>query len=40
MKIVQNLIGSQIISASLNISGLGTLSSQTANAEIDLGGFF
>ena len=40
MKIVENLIGSQIISASLNISGLGTLSSQTANAEIDLGGFF
>ncbi len=40
MKIVENLINSQIISASLNISGLGTLSSPTANAEIDLGGFF
>ena len=40
MKIVENLISSQIISASLNISGLGTLSSPTANAEIDLGGFF
>jgi uncharacterized Zn-binding protein involved in type VI secretion len=40
MKIVENLINSQIISASLNISGLGTFSSPTANAEIDLGGFF
>jgi hypothetical protein len=40
MKIVENMISSQIISASLNISGLGTFSSPTANAEIDLGGFF
>jgi uncharacterized Zn-binding protein involved in type VI secretion len=40
MKIVENLINSQIISASLNIQGLGVLSSTSANAEIDLGGFF
>lgn len=40
MKIVENLINSQIISASLEIYGLGTLSSNTSNTEIDLGGFF
>jgi hypothetical protein len=40
MKVVQNLINSQIISASLQISGLGTLSSNTSNNEIDLGGFY
>lgn len=40
MKVVQNLINSQIISASVQISGLGTLSSNTSNTEIDLGGFF
>jgi hypothetical protein len=40
MKVVQNLINSQIISASLQISGLGILSSNTSNNEIDLGGFY
>lgn len=40
MKIVQNLINSQIILPSLEISGLGTLSSNTSNEVIDLGGFF
>jgi hypothetical protein len=40
MKIVQNLINSQIISASLEISGLGILSSNSSNEMIDLGGFF
>lgn len=40
MKMVENLIGAQIISASLNIQGLGTFSSPTAMTEIDLGGFF
>lgn len=40
MKIVENIINSQIISSSLEISGLGTLSSRTAQTEIDLGGFF
>jgi len=40
MKVVENLIGAQIISASLNIQGLGTFSSPTAMTEIDLGGFF
>jgi hypothetical protein len=40
MKIVENLINSQIISASLNISGLGVFSNRTSNTEIDLGGFF
>jgi hypothetical protein len=40
MTVVQNLINSQIISASLQISGLGTLSSNTSNNEIDLGGFY
>lgn len=40
MKIVQNLINSQIILPSLEISGLGTLSSNTSNEVIDLGDFF
>lgn len=40
MKIVENLINSQIISASLNISGLGVFSNRSSNTEIDLGGFF
>ena len=40
MSIVQNMINSQVISASLNLQGLGVFSSPTANAEIDLGGFF
>lgn len=40
MKIVENLINSQIISSSLNISGLGVFSNRTSNTEIDLGGFF
>jgi hypothetical protein len=40
MKMVENLINSQIISASLEISGLGTFSSNKSSTEIDLGGFF
>lgn len=40
MKIVENIINTQIISASLEISGLGTLSNRTSQSEIDLGGFF
>jgi cytoskeletal protein CcmA (bactofilin family) len=40
MSIVKNQINSQIISASLNIQGLGTLSDVSSNAVIDLGGFF
>ena len=40
MKIVQNLINSQIILPSLEISGLGILSSNTSNEVIDLGDFF
>jgi uncharacterized Zn-binding protein involved in type VI secretion len=40
MSIVQNMINTQVVSASLNIQGLGVFSSPTANAEIDLGGFF
>lgn len=40
MKIVKNQINSEIVSASLNIQGLGTLSDTNSNAVIDLGGFF
>ena len=40
MSIVKNEINNQIISASLNIQGLGTLSDVSSNAVIDLGGFF
>ena len=40
MKIVENIINSQIISASLDIQGLGILSSESADKVIDLGGFF
>lgn len=40
MSIVQNMINSQVVSASLNLQGLGVFSSPTANTEIDLGGFF
>lgn len=40
MKIVENFVNSQIISASLSIQGLGVLSDPSANTEIDLGGFF
>ena len=40
MKIVENFINTQIISASLSIQGLGVLSDPSANTEIDLGGFF
>lgn len=39
MSIVQNIINSQVISASLNLQGLGVFSSPTSNTEIDLGGF-
>lgn len=40
MKIVENVINSQIVSSSLEISGLGTLSSRNSQTEIDLGGLF
>jgi hypothetical protein len=40
MKIVQNQINNQIVSASLTIQGLGTLGDVNSNSVIDLGGFF
>jgi hypothetical protein len=40
MKIVKNQINTEIVSASLNIQGLGTLSDTNNNSVIDLGGFF
>jgi hypothetical protein len=40
MKIMENVINSQIISSSIEISGLGTLSSRNSQNEIDLGGLF